>query len=94
MQARETIPVVGFVVNGNVIQYVNNSSEMKDAQCRLVGGGTKGHAARHYWDHPNGYHEGNGGSRTSLGPPCLSKKWERNEVGEASQTLPPLKWRL
>ena len=60
MRARETIPVVGFAVNGDVIQYVNNSSGMKDAQCRLVGDGTKKHAARHYRDHPDGYREEKG----------------------------------
>ena len=86
--------MVGYVVNGDVIQYVNNLS-MKDTQCRLVGGETKAHAARHdREDHPDGYYEESGESRASLGPPCLSKKWERNEVVEASQTRPPLKWRL
>ena len=68
---------------------------MRDTRCRLVGGETKAHAARHdREDHPDGYHEERGASRASLGAPYLSKKWEKNEVGEASQTRPPLKWRL
>jgi hypothetical protein len=36
----KTMPLVGFAVHGDAIDYINGSSGMQDPQCKLAGGGT------------------------------------------------------